>query len=359
MLPATLRWHWWTVALAFAATGLLTYATLHMVWHPSRASTWGIPASAALAYVLGYARLNLQYNRRSEDGPILPHLGMSNALTLVRGLLVALLAGFVVLPLPHGIWAFVPGLLYTAAALTDLADGALARARGESTRLGAKLDVEMDSIGILVAVLIAVQAGQLPPVFIGLGLVYYLYRIAMGVRRKLGFSIQSLPDSIWRKRIGGAWVIFLCVTLYPVYAPPATTLAGTVLGTLLLLSFGRDALVASGCGDRLDFAQPITNRISAPNLLLIFRGIGGSVALMIPIISAQNPSIFSFELEMAIWVGLALWLFIGRKSWVAAGGIIALAGWFLTSQGWEAIHALSVAVSLGVVLLESGINNSG
>lgn len=345
------------MTLTFAAAVLGTYAVLHVLWRPAHASVWVIPTSAALVYVLGFTRANLRYNRRSEDEPVLPYLGVSNAVTLMRGLLVGVLAGFVVVPLPEGIGAFVPGLLYTAAALTDLVDGALARARDESTRLGEKLDVEMDAFGILVAVVLVVQAGQLPGAFILLGLLYYLYRAGMALRRRWGYPVEPLPEHSWRKRIGGAWVVFLCIALYPVFAPPATTLAGSILGGLLLLSFAWDVAGACGHSEVLQAGRSVLDRVDSADLLLVFRGLGGSAALMIPIIATQ-PS-FSFVLPeesflwITFWIGLAAWLFSGQMPGRAAGMLVAAASWGLTVQGGEIGYAASLITGLGIVLLDN------
>lgn len=197
-------------------------------------------------YLLGYTRAHLALNRRLSDGAILPWLGLGNILTLVRGLLYGLLAGFVVLPTPSGAWAFVPGALYTVASLTDLLDGRLARRRGETTALGAKLDVEVDSVGVLVASVLAVKSGQLPAIFLAVGGLFYAYRLALWVHRRRGRSIYPLPEDAWRSRIGGFQVGLLCVVLWPVFSPPLTTWAGAVLATPVVFSFARDGLVATG-----------------------------------------------------------------------------------------------------------------
>ncbi len=357
VLPTTLRWHWWSVALAFALAGLATFAALHLMWRPAHALDWGLPTSVALVYVLGYSRINLQYNRRSDNHPILPSLGVCNALTLVRGLLVGLLAGFVVLPLPDGVWAFFPGLLYTAAAVTDLADGALARARGESTRLGAKLDVEMDSFGILIAVLLAVQAGQLPEPFVALGGLYYAYRIGISLRQRMGFVIHPLPQSRMRKRIGGAWGIYLCIILYPVFAPPATTVAGAILGGLLLASFVRDTWIASGLGRRYGSHQSIPDWLRKTGRVAL-RVAAALSALAIPVLHT-DPSVFRSampleyvpEFTVTLWGLLAIWFIAGVKSWLPASVAIAATAWAMTTGGWSLPHVLCMIVSLAIVVV--------
>lgn len=232
--------------MLFGVTAGGTYLLFAVTWHPARAARWGLAAAAPLLYLLGYTRVHLALNRRVADEVMLPRLGWGNALTLLRGLLYGLLAGFVVLPAPEDAWAFVPGALYTAASLTDLLDGRIARRRNETTRLGEKLDVEVDSVGVLVAFVLAVKFGQLPAIFIGMGGLFYAFRLLRWGHRRCGRRVYPLPKDPWRSRIGGAQVGFLCVILWPVFSPPLTTLAGIVFAVPVLASFVRDALVATG-----------------------------------------------------------------------------------------------------------------
>jgi CDP-diacylglycerol--glycerol-3-phosphate 3-phosphatidyltransferase len=97
-----------------------------------------------------------------------------------------------------------------------------------------------------VAVVLAVRLGQLPPAFIATGVVYYVFRGAVGLWRRTGGVPRPLPPSPLRRLVGGFQVGFLCVILWPVFGPPATTLAGVVFAAFLALSFGRDALFVTG-----------------------------------------------------------------------------------------------------------------
>lgn len=256
-LPVALKRRWWIVVLAFSLTALGGYALFYVTWHPTRASHWSLGAAGALAYVLGYTRVHLPLNRYHAEASVLPELGLSNSLTLIRGLLYGLLAGFVVLPAPSGLWAFVPGALYTVASLTDLLDGRIARQRGETTDLGAKLDVEVDSVGILVAFILGVKFQQVPPIFAGVGGLFYAYRLYLWMRRRRGHPVHPLPNSAWRSVIGGFEVGFLCVMLWPVFAPPYTTAVGAAIALPVVISFVWDGLIVTG---RLDPEGPTYRR---------------------------------------------------------------------------------------------------
>ncbi len=230
----------------FGATVVLGGAALGLWWQARHGVVGALTASTVWAYLLGFTRRHLPLNCAAAGEPVRHALGLGNRLTLLRGLLYTVLAGFVWLPSPPGLLAYAPGALFTVAALTDLFDGYLARTRGETTHLGAKLDVEVDSVGLLVAVVLAVRLGQLPLAFVAIGAIYYVFRGAVWGWKRMGGRPRPLPASPLRRLVGGFQVGFLCVILWPVFSPPATTLAGAVFAAFLALSFGRDALFVTG-----------------------------------------------------------------------------------------------------------------
>lgn len=245
-LPISLKRRWWWTVAVFGLTFLGGYVAMYLAWHPSRAGYWGIGASSALVYLLGYTRAYLPLNRAHPDGTILPHLGIGNQLTLFRGLLFGLLAGFLVLPPLTGLWAWVPGILYTVASLTDLLDGRLARKHDQTTDLGARLDVEVDSLGILVAFILGVNLGQLPVYFAYAGLLFYGYRVFLWGWKRAGGSITAAPHRRWRSMVGGFEVGFLCVMLFPIFKPPLTTAVGLSIVLPVIASFLWDGLITTG-----------------------------------------------------------------------------------------------------------------
>lgn len=90
-----------------------------------------------------------------HDGGHRAGLGPATGLTLARALLVP------ALPLVAGApWAFAA--LVAAGALSDAADGPLARRRGEQTRLGAQADGAVDGCFVLAAAWTAAAQGWLP-----------------------------------------------------------------------------------------------------------------------------------------------------------------------------------------------------
>jgi CDP-diacylglycerol--glycerol-3-phosphate 3-phosphatidyltransferase len=232
------------VHLAVLATGL---ALLWVLRGPERVWPWGLEVGAVLAFEL---LLPLARRRQVLGGENLDRLwGAANRLTLLRGILIALLAGFLFAPRPAGAASWVPALLFTAAAAVDFLDGWCARRTGSQTRLGALLDVEFDALGILLALALAVQYGRLPAPFLGVGLARYLFVAAAALRRRRALPVLELPPSYLRRRLAGFQMGVLAVVLWPLAAPPATTLAEGLVAIPLLAGFLRDWLLVSG---RLD-----------------------------------------------------------------------------------------------------------
>jgi len=77
-------------------------------------------------------------------------LGLANVVTLVRGALYAVVAGFVVVPSETAL-AWVPALCYGTGVALDKLDGIVARTVGRQTELGRRLDMAFDTFGFVVA----------------------------------------------------------------------------------------------------------------------------------------------------------------------------------------------------------------
>jgi CDP-diacylglycerol--glycerol-3-phosphate 3-phosphatidyltransferase len=175
--------------------------------------------------------------------------GAANRLSLTRGLLIALLAGFLFSPKPGGILGWLPPLLYTVLAVLDFFDGYWARKSSTQTRLGELLDQEYDALGILVAVILVVQWRHLPAAFLYLGVIKYMFAGGIAWRSFRGAPVYPLPPSYMRRRLAGFQMGILAVFLWPIARPPGTVVAELIVGVPLLLGFVRDWLVVSGALD--------------------------------------------------------------------------------------------------------------
>jgi len=230
-----------------------------------------LAASSSLAVALRWAALtslvaglelqllwrHLAENRRRGESDLLPTLGAANFLTLGRGLLLALLAGFLALPPLTGWQAWLPVLVYTIASSADGFDGYLARVRNQSTLLGVRLDVEFDSLGALIVVTLGAWTGQTPVWFVLAGLLRYLFLGGLAWRRRRNLPVADLTPSVHRRIVAAFTMSFLSITLWPMVYPPTLTLAAALILIPLLLSFGRDWLVVS---HRVDPASPVYQR---------------------------------------------------------------------------------------------------
>jgi len=246
-VPAELRMRWWVLVGLFLAAFVLAFQLVRMVWVPMVALQWSVSATFGLVYILGWVGYHLPYNYRAGEQKVLRTLGLGNSVTLIRGCLYGLLAGFVLAPKPEGpSLSWLPGGLFLVAALTDYVDGYLARKANHATRLGKLMDLEIDSFGVLVATILVVQYGQLPAWYLFAGVAHYAFHYHMVWRERRGLKVHQLAPWPLRRYIGGFHVGFLCVLLFPVFEPPLTTAAAVAFLFPFVLSFGSDWLRCTG-----------------------------------------------------------------------------------------------------------------
>ncbi len=225
---------------------LLGAVFLGLAWQPAYGLLWAPLPFLAMVYQSEFLRRNLGANHRAGETALLPDLGWGNRLTLLRGVLVAGMMGFLVLPRPPGWLAWLPGLLYVLSDAADFFDGYVARVANHATRLGEQLDMSFDGLGVLAASLLLVQYGQVPPWYLLVGAARYLFVLGQALRTRLGRPVYPLPPSRARRVFAGLQMGFLGVVMLPVFAPPGTWIAATLFGAPLLAGFARDWLAVSG-----------------------------------------------------------------------------------------------------------------
>ena len=252
-----LRRRWWLVTGLYALAAVLSYTLLRGIGLAEPAWRWAAPVALAMAYTLAVLRRGLPDNHRRGETTLFPRLGLANAVTLLRGCLLGILAGFLLFPRPSGGLAWLPVLVYTAAALTDFVDGYLARVTNQPTLLGERLDMEFDSLGALLAFSLAVAYGQLPVWALLMGLAHHLFVGGLAWRTWRGLPVYDLPSSTYGRIVAALYMSFVAVVLWPVLDPTATSFAAIWFALPLAASFGRDWLVVSG---RIDPASPAYRR---------------------------------------------------------------------------------------------------
>lgn len=214
---------------------------------PGAGLPWAVVAASGVAAVVGFAGLRADRNRPAEGRRAFESLGVANAVTLCRGALVAFLAGLLVVPTPFG---WLPALLYGSVAALDALDGAIARLRGRTTLLGASLDMNVDAAGLLVAALVGVVAGSLPPWYLLVGVARYLFLLGERVRRRRGLPVFELPHSTTRRVLAGVQMATTAVALAPVVPRWAAWTLATATMLPFLGNFLRDWFVVSGRRER-------------------------------------------------------------------------------------------------------------
>jgi len=242
----TLRCHWLLVAIGYAVALLVGYFIVINGWDHVSARRWLLIATLVATRPLWWLWHGLAQNHRPDETALLPSLGFANAITLLRGLLIAGLSGFLFSSPPAGFIAWLPALLYMSAGLLDGLDGYVARFTDQVTKLGAKLDIELDGLGVLSAVLVGITLGRLPLWYLPLGLSRELFMAGIWLRKRKGLPVHPLTPSNQRRIVAGMQMGFLGIILWPIFGPPATTMAAVLFGAQLLASFGRDWLVVSG-----------------------------------------------------------------------------------------------------------------
>jgi len=188
--------------------------------------------------VVGYTRYRLGQNHVSGADAPEERLGVANAVTLVRGWLVALFAGVITTVSPG-----VSAAVLACAVLLDAVDGAVAR-RTRETVLGARLDGATDALALLVGATAAAVVGVLPAWYALAGAVWYGYSAALWARRRAGGAVYDLPESRLRPLVGSGQFLLVVVALWPAVVVPGPVAALALAA--LLASFGRDLAAATG-----------------------------------------------------------------------------------------------------------------
>lgn len=287
-----LRREWLAAALAAIAALAAAYVSLSKSSFAPHATRWLVSSGIIMALMLGLLWRFLPRNHRPEEQRLFPSLGIGTWLTLLAGLLVAYLAGFLGGPWPSGWLAWAPAILYLSSRIVDLFDGFAARLTRHVTDTGAALDIEYDGLGLLIAVLLGVRYGQLPVWYLPLAVSRPLFVAGTWWRNRQGKPVHDLPPSDNRRITAGCQTGFVAIVLWPIISPPATTVAAIVFAIPLIASFARDWLVVSGAVDPESFGYRRTRALVKKTveqwLPLAARAIGTAAGVIILLRAAPN-----------------------------------------------------------------------
>ncbi|KXS37312.1 MAG: CDP-alcohol phosphatidyltransferase [Halomonadaceae bacterium T82-2] len=217
-----------------AAEGLLGLVTfvllteLLLLWLSGPAG-WRLSAGAVFAGMLAMVLWRLPVTREP--------LGWANRVTLVRGMLVAMIAGAVVFPEFMASRGGAMAGLALVALLLDGVDGWVARLTHSVSRFGARFDMELDAFFILVLCSALVALDKAGPWVLAIGALRYLF-VAAGWYA--AWLRRPLPESRRRKVICVWQVATLLTGLLPFAPVPLVALLAGVALVLLVLSFVLD-----------------------------------------------------------------------------------------------------------------------
>ncbi|RJT07200.1 CDP-alcohol phosphatidyltransferase family protein [Halococcus sp. IIIV-5B] len=235
-----LRTQWFYVACIAVGIAVAGWVVLSEWWQPIHGIQWLGLTGFVLTYELWLLWRHIGRNRRSNTDQLFESLGAGTAATLLRGIAIAAVAGFILIPQPTGPEAWLPAGIYGLAVALDWVDGRLARWSGQPTLLGAKLDREFDGLGLLVAGLLGYAYGVLPVWYLAVGFARPLFVVGTWLHRHRGGTIGSLPESGHRRQLAGSQMIVCSVALLPVVTPTVSMALATVVMLPFVGVFIRD-----------------------------------------------------------------------------------------------------------------------
>lgn len=347
-----------TTGSILIATVLLLggFAAMYQNWIALHAIRWLQLSALVTAYLTLILWRGLPLNHPPGDDRLLPSLGWGNLTTLLRGFLIACLAGFLFSPRPPGWLAWVPGILYLLAVIADLLDGYLARVRNHTTILGEHLDMRLDGLGILVAVCLVVQYGQVPWWYLFVGLARYFFLFGIWLRKRFRKPVYDLNPSVRRRAFAGVQMCFIAALLYPIFSPPGTHAAALFFGLPFLVAFLLDWLTTCGYkvtgkpsvhGIKVKIAYwvPLTLRLTS-----LVLGILILISSSSTIYGSKSTAIFLSLLEFIA----ALFIFFGIAGRIAAIAGLVLLGFIQVESGLSPYHYSLLIVYTAIIYLGTG-----
>jgi phosphatidylglycerophosphate synthase len=214
------------------AIGALLLAALYLfeTWRPGVIS--GHAAFVVYAAISGLALFNLGAHGHDR-------FGAANIVTTLRAAMTAMIGAAMPVfgqsaPILDDscLWA-IAAMAVSALALDGI-DGHLARRTGTESAFGARFDMEVDALLILILSLFAVLLGKAGIWLLAIGLMRYIFVAAQLFVPALR---GALPQSMRRKSVCVIQAGALCLMLLPVIAPPLSVAISAVALALLAYSF--------------------------------------------------------------------------------------------------------------------------
>lgn len=212
----------------------------------SFAIQWGLVSALLWVLVWQQAAQRLVDNRATPDSPLYPSLGWANRLTIMRGFLISLCAGFLWQRLGHQLLFWLPALFYSVAAILDRVDGYVARRTSRSSLMGNDLDNVFDALGLLVAPLLALNFAKIHWTYLLVSAAYYAFHLGLRWRTSKGLPNYALVPNSLRRTLAGFQMGYVAVILWPPFDAHITRLAGFAFMLPILIGFLVDWCIVSG-----------------------------------------------------------------------------------------------------------------
>ena len=246
---------------------------------------------------------------------------------------MVLFCGFLFSPWPDVGWtAWLPGLLYTLAALPDFVDGIAARLTNQVTKLGETLDMSIDSIGVLGVSLLSVQYGQAPWAYLFVGLARYIFLAGIWLRQKLKLPVYDLPFSVRRRGYAALGMGLFFAILYPIFTPPGTHIVALIFAFYILGGF----LVGLAGDDWLAAYQPGKGYQYLENIIVQYIPLGLRLVLLLWGLTTLGPALFSKGGSILAWLeaGAVLCLILGIAGRISAVVALVVLGFYRLQSHW-------------------------
>lgn len=352
---------------------LLFYAILRQSWGCCAERWLGITAVIAV-YCLWIVWHHLPENRREGETAVLTRFGWGNRLTILRGLNISMVAGFLLSAWPDGWLGWLPAIMYTVADIADYLDGYAARKTNHATKLGERLDMEFDGLGMVIVTLLAVWYAQLPWWYLLIGLARYLFVFGLWLRRKRSQPEHPMIFSWHRRIFAGFQMGFMSVVLWPIVPAAAATIAGTMFALATSASFLRDWFLVIGWLDPTTAVYQLWQRriyratavilppiLRTIILLCVLNLIGQMMIPARPLIWAELFTSWGLPfpdalaaLSAGLGVVATLLIFLGVAGRSASLMLLFPLGFDIASRGLNLTSGLALACTLAILMLGSG-----
>ncbi len=226
-----------TGAVILGGAAALLSAAWISVWSPPGPSALGLTYLGQVGVLYGVVAAGVL----AGIGRHLPHarFGPANSITLVRAVITCLIGGLIGLAADGEGWGWAPAAAGTVALLLDGVDGWIARRQRIASVFGARFDMEVDGLLLLILAVLVMETGKVAAWVVAIGGMRYLFVAAGAVWPWLR---RDLPPSIRCKAVCVVQGLALILCLTPAVGPVTASAAAAAALALLVFSFATDSL---------------------------------------------------------------------------------------------------------------------